>query len=1391
MAQKILGLDLGTNSIGISLRNPEIPGTVSQQLEYFTSVIFPSGVGNGKSGEFSYAAERTKHRSARRLNQARRYRIWQTLNVLIEHGLCPLSEEDLKKWSTYDKAKGLKREYPVDARAFEQWVRLDFDMDGIPEYSSPYQLRAELMTRQFDFENETERYKLGRAIYHIAQRRGFKSSKGETLQQQENVSNGEDTDMAAAMKKSEETKSKDLKAYMEENNCPTAGCAFYHMEKQGIRVRANEKYQAVRSLYEEEIRKIFEYQVGLSKEDELLQVLVSRKKGTGSLFYKRPLRSQKGQVGKCTFEKSKTRCPISRPEFEMYRAWTLINNLRYQTTEDEETKKPDRKLDLSIRKQLFEERFVALARDSFKVEDILKWLQKKDKSVVKLNYENKTTVMGCPIIYRLKALLGEDWMTAKLEGRYTYEDLWHICFTADDNEDVEDFVNVHLEGNQEYLKKMLALNGKITADYASLSLKAINNILYFLQQGYLYSDAVVLAKLPDVFGNNWDKVKEPLLREWGTTRTTQESRRLCYKIANNLISKEKLNDIEDRTAFHDTTYILTDDDRKDIQRAIIDTISYKAWQAMATKEQENLRLQVEEAYQNYFRKEKRDYYRLENLSQAIETLIRDNFMDYVCDTYRSKIQAGDVLYHPSMVDIYPDVPYTTYQQDGRLVSKRFVQSPETNVFRNPMVMRVLHTLRSRINQLIKDDIIDENTQIVIETARDFNDANQRWAIRKYQDDREKENQQYKEELKPYLPEDKITETDIDKVRLWHEQNKICLYTGKIIDIKELLEGNKFEIEHTAPRSKSFDDSLANKTICETHFNRYVKKNRCPKDLEEKYLIPLMERLKPWEEKVASLRKQITDRKNKTKTAGTKEQKDLLIRQRHVLEMELAYWSDKVSRFKKSENELTEGFRHSQLVDTRIITKYAYHLLRATFEQVSVQRGEMTADFRKALGLQSLDEKKDRSRHSHHAIDATMLTLIPKDNLRDAILEKFSQKEEAERHNPTEKENINKEYQKLLNKCNIAGVGELPQFIDEHILIQHISKDQTLTPASRRVRARGKVVKKNGNEMFQRGDILRGQLHLETWYGAIAEPQRDEQGHMLRDKEGHYLTTDKINYVVRTALKYKKSSNDSGFKTWEELEKVMVDKALFEYIRRQHQNESFQEAMEAGIRDTQGKLIRHIRCYVPSIKNPKQIKLQTYKSSKDYKNFYYAKNGDNVYYALYWDGIMGHPRKYEVRSLMQMSEFADKSKDINSFFEPSLDNGRKSPIPLYATFTVKQTMVLVFTDQEVRSGENAKETMKEIFRDMSNCELSKRLYKFQRIYNPSDGRIQLCHHLDARDDKQLQKDFPSDKFGNAGTNGFTNINIENPWPKLLLSPSGFNVLVEGKDFIITTKGVEFL
>lgn len=165
---KTLGIDLGTNSIGLALND-------NNSFDWYGVYTFKKGVGEGKSGEFSLAAERTKNRASRRLYNARRYRKWETLKILIDNDFCPLSKENLNKWIYYKKGEG--RVFPVSDESFSKWIKLDFNNDGAPDYSSPYQLRRHLITERLDLTIKENRYKIGRALYHIAQRRGFKSSR--------------------------------------------------------------------------------------------------------------------------------------------------------------------------------------------------------------------------------------------------------------------------------------------------------------------------------------------------------------------------------------------------------------------------------------------------------------------------------------------------------------------------------------------------------------------------------------------------------------------------------------------------------------------------------------------------------------------------------------------------------------------------------------------------------------------------------------------------------------------------------------------------------------------------------------------------------------------------------------------------------------------------------------------------------------------------------------------------------------------------------------------------------------------------------------------------------------------------------------------------------------
>ncbi|MBK6938306.1 MAG: hypothetical protein IPH18_16685 [Chitinophagaceae bacterium] len=54
---KILGLDLGTNSIGWALRNPDL---IENQIEKFGVLTFNKGVGIGKTGEYSMLQKEQK-----------------------------------------------------------------------------------------------------------------------------------------------------------------------------------------------------------------------------------------------------------------------------------------------------------------------------------------------------------------------------------------------------------------------------------------------------------------------------------------------------------------------------------------------------------------------------------------------------------------------------------------------------------------------------------------------------------------------------------------------------------------------------------------------------------------------------------------------------------------------------------------------------------------------------------------------------------------------------------------------------------------------------------------------------------------------------------------------------------------------------------------------------------------------------------------------------------------------------------------------------------------------------------------------------------------------------------------------------------------------------------
>ncbi|NCT16593.1 MAG: type II CRISPR RNA-guided endonuclease Cas9, partial [Flavobacteriales bacterium] len=154
---KILGLDLGTNSIGWAV--VEKDGTDFSLVDKGVR-IFSEGVKSEKGVESSRAAERTGFRSARKIKFRRKLRKYETLKVLALNNMCPLGVDEVVAW----RKSGFK-EYPLNDE-FLKWLKTDDDQN-----INPYLFRDKAS------KGKANLFELGRAFYHMAQRRGFLSNR--------------------------------------------------------------------------------------------------------------------------------------------------------------------------------------------------------------------------------------------------------------------------------------------------------------------------------------------------------------------------------------------------------------------------------------------------------------------------------------------------------------------------------------------------------------------------------------------------------------------------------------------------------------------------------------------------------------------------------------------------------------------------------------------------------------------------------------------------------------------------------------------------------------------------------------------------------------------------------------------------------------------------------------------------------------------------------------------------------------------------------------------------------------------------------------------------------------------------------------------------------------
>lgn len=292
----VLGLDLGSASLGWAvLACTEVDGTLQPtRLERTGVRIFEAGVeGDIEQGrDASRAAKRREARQPRRQNWRTQQRKRTLFRMLQQHGLLPASEKDdaASRKAVFDE---------LDKELSEKHITKG---DHTAHQHLPYLLRmlaSEAMVKPFE---------LGRAIYSLAQRRGFLSNrKADTDEKEDGVVKASISELGGQMagRTISQAFVEDISPYNEDPS----------------RQRIRQRYTA-REMFHDEfnlIRKQQQPHFDLTDEDW--------DKVFKAIFFQRPLKSQRHRIGRCEIDGGQ-RCLDALDVFQQFRIWHAVQNLR-------------------------------------------------------------------------------------------------------------------------------------------------------------------------------------------------------------------------------------------------------------------------------------------------------------------------------------------------------------------------------------------------------------------------------------------------------------------------------------------------------------------------------------------------------------------------------------------------------------------------------------------------------------------------------------------------------------------------------------------------------------------------------------------------------------------------------------------------------------------------------------------------------------------------------------------------------------------------------------------------------------------------------------------------------------------------------------------------------
>ncbi len=281
-----LSLDLGTNSLGWCLLELDDRNSA---IRIITAGVRIFGDGRNPKDGSSLAVMRRGPRQIRRRRDRYLGRRDRLMAALIKHGLMPQTETERKAL----------------------------------EHLDPYELRAKGLDAPVSL------FELGRAIFHLNQRRGFKSNR--------RVDKGADDDSGKI-----KSAIKHMQGEMKDKRAKTTGEYFYQLHKDRKPVRARlhgEGAKASYDFYPDRGLTAQEFDLLWEKQKSFHPSALSDAVGDeikDILLYQRPLKPVR--PGKCTFEPHEERAPWALPLAQRKRILEELNKLRIR--ERGQTDKP-------------------------------------------------------------------------------------------------------------------------------------------------------------------------------------------------------------------------------------------------------------------------------------------------------------------------------------------------------------------------------------------------------------------------------------------------------------------------------------------------------------------------------------------------------------------------------------------------------------------------------------------------------------------------------------------------------------------------------------------------------------------------------------------------------------------------------------------------------------------------------------------------------------------------------------------------------------------------------------------------------------------------------------------------------------------------------------------